>query len=525
MGLFNKLFNKTGNEESEKNIPINDSLKENLKTIKDILKDCDDIVYREFTAGVNQEYSFAIIYVDGLIDKDLISDNVLRNLMIESRVAEPSAKAIKNKLYDIVIEKNLSATEIKEIDSINKVIENVLVGETVLLIEEYKKAIVVSSRGWPTRGITEAQTETVIRGPRDSLNETLKVSTSLVRRRIRDPKLKIKNMQIGVRSKTDVALLYIEDIADKQLVEEVKNRLKKINIDSIIDSSDIEQLIEDKNISPFPQMENTERPDAVAASLYEGRVAILVDNTPFALLIPITIGTILQSSEDYYNRWLLATLVRLVRYAAVFVVLLAPALYIAITSFHPGILPTQLVLYVAASRVDVPFPAFIEAFLMELTLEFLREAGTRLSGPIGATIGIVGGLIIGQAAVDAGIVSTLMVIIVAVTAVASFAIPNYEFASALRVMRFITMVFSAVLGLYGIMLVLILILTHMVNLKSFGVPFLSPYIDISGGRKDLMDTFIRIPSSKAKERPEFTSTDNKDRGAGNIAMRGDKKDD
>lgn len=516
------LFNNKNDKKNESIIPINDSLQKNLKLIKDILKDCDDIVYREFTAGIKQEYSFAIIFVDGLIDKDLVSDNVLRNLMIESRIVEPSHKVIRNKLYDLIIEKNLSATEIKEIDSINEVVENVLAGETVLLIEKYEKAIVVSSRGWPTRSIGEAQSETVIRGPRDSLNETLKISTSLVRRRIRDPKLKVKNMQIGVRSKTDVALLYIEDIADKQLVNEVKNRLESINIDSIIDSSDIEQLIEDSNISPFPQIENTERPDAVAASLYEGRVAILVDNSPFALLIPITIGTILQSSEDYYNRWLLATLVRIVRYIAVFIVLLAPGLYIAITSFHPGILPTQLTLYVAASRINVPFPAFIEAFLMELTIEFLREAGTRLSGPIGATIGIVGGLIIGQAAVDAGIVSTLMIIIVAVTAVASFAIPNYEFGSALRVMRFIIMVFSAILGLYGIMLVLILILTHMVKLKSFGVPFLSPYTNINREKMDFKDALIRVPSYKKKARPEFTSTKNKNRGSGNTAYRGDK---
>lgn len=391
-------------------------------------------------------------------------------------------------------------------------------GDTIFLVENVDKCIVVGSRSGPSRGIDEPKTESVIRGPRDGFTEIMKLNTVLVRRRIKDHKFKVKFKQVGRRSRTTVAVLYIEDIVDPKLLNEVEKRLDNVDIDAVLDSAILENLIEDNYLSLFPQVENTERPDSVAASIYEGRIALIVDNSPFALIVPATIGTLLQSSEDYYTRWIEASVIRLIRIIAVVLAFLPPALYIAITSYHPGLLPTKLIYFLAASRINVPFPSVVEAFLMELTMELLREAGTRISGPIGTTIGIVGGLIIGQAAVEAGIVSPLMIIIVAVTTIATFAIPSYELAAGLRLLKFILIIISGVLGLYGIILGVILVMTHLINLNSFGIPYTSPFSGLGIEDGDLKDTLIRSPIQRLQFRPGFTNPQNKRR------MRGKKNE-
>lgn len=482
-----------------------------VEKVKEILKDCDDVVYRDFKVGVKQNFSLCIVYVDGLINKESVSDFVLESLMEGARGLEPSPKGIKDNLIELITKGNISITEIEEVSTIEETIDAILSGETALFIDKYDKAIILSSRGWPTRSINESQVETVVRGPRDAFTETLKVNTTLIRRRIKDPKLKVKMVQIGRRSKTDVAVMYIEDIANDGILAEVFTRLEKVDVDAIVESAILEEHIQDDYYSPFPQIENTERPDSVAASLYEGRIALVIDNTPSVLIVPATIGTIMQSSEDYYTRWVVAGITRIIRYIAAAVVVLAPGLYIAVTSFHPGLLPTRLAFYVAGTRVNVPFPAVIEAFLMEITIEFLREAGTRISGPIGTTIGIVGGLIIGQAAVEAGIVSPLMIIIVAVTTIASFTLPSYEFAAALRFYRFFVMVLASILGLYGIMLGIILMLTHLADLNSFGIPFTSPFSGLGLNTGDLKDVLARVPMSRMRYRPTFTYPKDKKR--------------
>lgn len=483
----------------------------NVGKVKEILKDCDDVVYRDFKVGVKQNFSLCIVYVDGLINKESVSDFVLESLMEGARGLEPTPKGIKDNLIELITKGNISITEIEEVSTIEETIDAILSGETALFIDKYDKAIILSSRGWPTRSINESQSETVVRGPRDAFTETLKVNITLIRRRIKDPNLKVKMVKIGRRSKTDVAVMYIEDIVNDGILGEVFTRLGKVDVDAIVESAILEEYIQDDYYSPFPQIENTERPDSVAASLYEGRIALVVDNTPSVLVVPATIGTIMQSSEDYYTRWVVAGITRIIRYIAVAVAVLAPGLYIAVTSFHPGLLPTRLAFYVAGTRVNVPFPAVIEAFLMEITIEFLREAGTRISGPIGTTIGIVGGLIIGQAAVEAGIVSPLMIIIVAITTIASFTLPSYEFAAALRFYRFFIMVLASILGLYGIMLGIILMLTHLADLNSFGIPFSSPFSGLGLSTGDLKDVLARLPMNRMRYRPTFTYPKDKKR--------------
>lgn len=490
---------------------ISKNLKTNVETLKTILKDCDDVVYRLIEIGDKNKVQGCFIFVDGLINKDLISEYAIQLLLINEDLDSPNIGKIKSNLLDRIAKESIAIDDVKEEDNLDKVVDQILTGETALLLDGSSEALILSSRGWPVRGVSEPETETVVRGPRDGFGETMRVNTALVRRRIRDPKLKVKNKQAGRRSKTDIAIMYIEDIVNEELIKELHKRIDEVDIDRIMESSTLESLIEDNYISPFPQMESTERPDSVSASLYEGRVGIIVDNTPFALIVPTTIGTLFQATEDYYSRWTITSFIRLLRMLAAFFAVFAPALYIAVSSFHPGIIPTTLTFHLAASRINVPFPAVLEAFLMEITIEILRESGTRIAGPIGNTIGIVGGLIIGQAAVEAGIVSPLMIIIVAVTTMSSFALPSYEWASGLRFCRFLFMILAAVLGLYGIMLGVTILLAHLAKLESFGIPFTSPYSGLGLKEGDLKDTLIKAPIQKLKFRPKFTRPKNKRR--------------
>ncbi len=502
MDFFEDLFSKK-KEDPRVKIPVKKDYKENLEKIKEILGGTDDVVYREFKVGQQQKMSFATIYVDGLADKDLLNENVLKSLMLLSRAADMEVHALRQKIYEVIRDGTISVSDLKEVEDINEAVDAILSGETVLILDKWEKIVVIASKKWPSRGVSEPSTETVIRGAREGFTETMRVNTALVRRRIRDPKFSIKQMQIGRRSKTDIAILYIEGIVNKPVLKMVKERLDRIDIDTVLESGYIEQLIEDEWRSPFPQIQHTQRPDVVAAAVYEGRVAIIVDNTPFALIVPTTITTLLQSPEDYYERFFVSSAVRLLRYVSLAIALLLPALYIATTSYHPGMLPTALAMYVAGSRANVPFPAFLEAFLMEGALELLREAGIRLPAPIGATIGIVGGLVLGQAAVEAGVVSPLMVIVVALTAMAAYSSPSYSFAIAFRLLRFVLMAAAAVFGLYGVVLALLMVLNHMCNLKSFGVPYLSPYAASSTTFSDFKDAFVKMHLRFMEKRPQY----------------------
>ena len=468
---------------------------ENLSYVKSLLKNSSDIVFREFYIG---KLKSALIYVDGMADKKLLDDYVLETLMvIGSDIAE--VEEIKDKI--------LTVSDMREVKKLSEGINAMLSGDTLMFIDGLEVGYVIASRSWPARGVSEPSGETVIRGGRDGFTETIRFNTALVRRRIKDTRLKVESKTLGVRSKSDLAIMYIDDIVNKKVLEELFSRLEKIHIDAILDSGYVEQFIEDNKLSFFPQVQSTERPDVVAAALYEGRIAILVDNSPFALIVPTTMSAMFQSPDDYYQRWIYGSIIRLVRFFSIFAALMLPALYVAVTSFHPAIIPTKLAYFIAASREGVPFPAFVEALIMEFSLAFLIESTARLPKAIGSTVGIVGGLIIGQAAVTAGIVSPIMIIIVSVTAITSFTTPNYEMASAFRILRFILIIFAAVIGLYGIMLGIILILIHLVRLKSFNIPYLAPVVnpDID----DFKDTFMRFPIRFYKKRPEFMNTGDK----------------
>lgn len=491
---------------SEKNqdflqLHIQKDLNKNEQALRQIFKDADDIIFRKMEAGQNKKIKMLLLYVDGMTTKEAISEYAIEKLLLELDLE----KLEKNdsELQDAILKTNIATSEVQIIKKIQECADKILSGETVLLIDTCPKGIMLASRGWPMRSIQEPSSETLIRGARDGFNETMKVNVTLIRRRIRDPKLKVKYVQVGSRSKTDIAIIYLDDIVNQTVLETVEKRIKNINIEAVLESSYIEEMIEDDCYSPFPQIENTERPDAAASALLEGRVVIAVDNTPSVLIAPAIFVSFMQSSEDYYERWMPSCLTRMIRYLALPIVMLLPALYVAVTQYHPNLLPTQFALYVAASRADVPFPPYFEAFLMELVMELVREASLRITSPVGSTIGLVGGLVIGQSSVEAGLITPLAVIIVALTAIASFAIPSYNFSTSLRMIRFGFIILASIFGLFGISIGLCLLIIHLCTLKSCGVPYMTPLSSFVENRKDLKDTVIRPRIKNMVHKPRY----------------------
>ena len=501
-----ELFSDPPWRSEAKLCPLEKKLDANLKKIHEMLGDSQDVIFRNVML---RSKKVALVYLEGMVSTDTINDFVLKPIILESRQVEPNKEMSPKELYERLKSSSTPVGEVTEAKDFDRLVFLLLTGVAVVMVDGMDSALMLSVKGWPQRSVSEPNIEGVIRGPREGFTETLRTNTTLIRRRIRDPNLRIIATQIGRRSKTDVAIAYIKGIAAPELVDEVKKRLETIDIDVIMESAYIEQLIEDCWWSPFPTVQETERPDKVVASIVEGRVAILVDTTPFALLVPANINMFMVSPEDAYIRWSGGSFVRLLRFGANFIAILLPALYIALTAFHPEMLPHGLALSIAATRENIPFPAFVEAFIMELSLELLREAGIRLPGPISNTIGIVGALVVGTAAVQASLVSPVMVIVVAFTAIAAFAVPTTSFGLAIRQIRFLFMIFATVLGLYGIMLGLLLLLGHLATLKSFGLGYLEPFAPLS--LSDLKDTMFRFPLAAMDNRPAILESQNPDR--------------
>jgi spore germination protein len=490
----------TKSEKRASGLQLSTNLEENYKKFQAFLKESTDIVFRKFKLG-KSDIDCALIYVDGLIDKTVVHDAVLRPMMFEisKLVSELDNELSADKAYDFVLNHTISVADIKETDNLDEAILFVMSGEVALLVDGFNKIIIVSARGWPARGISDPDTEGVIRGAKEGFTETLRTNTALLRRKCKDPNMVIRTIRLGRRSKTDIAYIYIKGITNDELLKELEERLSRIDIDQIIDSGHLEQLIQDNTWSPLPQIQATERPDKAVANLMEGRILILVDNSPFALIIPSTFSQFFQSPEDYNERWIVSTFIRILRWISSFLAVFTPAIYISVVTYHPGFIPTRLALSIAATRAGVPFPSIIEALLMEITIELLRESGARLPGAIGQTIGIVGGIIIGDAAVNAGLTSPIMVIVVALTAIASFVIPTYSAAVGLRTMRFPLMIIASFLGLYGVIIGFIIINIHLVSIKSFGVNYMSPQAPTIF--QDMKDFVIRVPARKMRKRP------------------------
>ncbi len=453
--------------------PVLPELKQTSEKLRAIFDRCSDIVFREFKVS---SIPCLLIHLSNNASVDRIEDHILNTL--------PSAPILDG---------------VEVADSIEQVTDQVLQGNAVLLLEGKPYGMVYLVSDGPSRGIQEPQSESVIRGPREGFTERIGVNLSLLRNKIRSPHLKTIKLTLGEKTRTKVVLAYLADTANPDMIAEVERRLRAVRIDSVLETGYLEEMIEDTPYSPFPQHQYTERPDTAAAQLLDGRFAILVDGTPFVLTGPVVFWQFFQSSEDYYERFTFSNMLLWLRMAFLFIALFTPALYIAITTFHQDMLPTNLILSIAAARESIPFPALVEALIMEVSFEALREAGIRLPKAVGQAVSILGALVIGQAAVQAGIVSAPMVIVVSLTGIASFTIPRFNFAIAIRLLRFPLMIMAGLFGLFGIIIATLLIAVHICGLQSYGVPFLSGLAPLK--ISDLKDTLIRTPWFKMKKLP------------------------
>lgn len=459
-----------------------------------------DAVIREFTISFEPEIKAFLFYIDGLTSKDTTNLAILEPLMHLSKIFKPEED---QKPHEVVYQEMLPSNQVEKKDKVKDIVEGALGGQTALFMDGYAGAMLFETRAMPSRSVSTPTTEMSIRGPQEAFTEQFRVNTALIRKYLRSERLITEMTKVGDVTRTDVAIFYLDGVVNPKLVREVKRRLKAIKVDNAVDSGTVEQLIQDNPMSMVPGIISTERPDRVCSFLMEGHVALVIGGNPFVLVVPITFWALLHTTEDYSLGWPFGAFLRFVRTGAFFVALLTPALYIAVSNYHPEMIPTDLLLAAAAAREKVPFPAIVEVLLMELSFELIREAGTRTPSVIGNTIGIVGALILGQAAVTAGIVSPLLVIIVALTALGSFAIPNYAFSFGIRIMRFFFILAASVLGFYGIALVLFVYTVHLCGQKAFGVPIMSPVAPYRPPSKDII---IRYPLSLFNLRPGYMRT-------------------
>lgn len=502
-------WNEYRKKENKNQLPMQDGLvfselKANLENIKQEfnMPKNEDIVIREFTVGMNKK-AF-IVFVDGMADKIVINDFILRQLMNLEHF-----KGYKNGCpVDYVMNHVLSINNVEKVKEYKKIISQILNGVTALFIDGCEEALLIESRGYEKRNIDKPSTESVVMGSQEGFTENLRTNITLIRRIIKNKDLITEIQPVGKTSNSNCAIMYLEGIANPELVKEVKRRIKSINIDFVTGDGMIEQFIEDKPFQIIPQVLNTERPDRAASFIMEGQVVIIGEGVPFVNVVPVTFFAMFHASEDSFLRWPFGTAIRLIRILGLFFATLLPALYVSLILYHQEMIPTDLLVAFATARENVPFPTIIEVLILEISFELIREAGVRVPGIIGPTLGIIGALILGQAAVAANLVSPVLIIVVAVTGLGNFAIPSYSLATGIRLIRFGLILAGAFLGFYGVAAVLFIVGCFVCNMKSFGVPFLSP---ISPVTKKNPDIIARAPNFKQKKRPDYLNTPNQKR--------------
>lgn len=426
-----------------------------------------------------------VVYIRTMVEPTRVEDRLIARLLDASETPGTTDGLLRWS------QQRLWLGSIQATDSAHQACTALLEGQAVLC-HRTAGYILVDVQGIEHRPPDEPATEAAIRGPRDGFSEALHTNLSLIRTRLRDRALRIEEMRVGTRTQTRIALLYLTGVAADDLVQNVRDRLEKIQADKVLLDGEIEQWLEDNPWSPYPQLQSTERPDKVAAALLEGRVAIVTDGTPFVLLAPGLMISFFQTTDDYSQRWLFGSFLRLIRSGALAASIFAPSFYIAMSQFNPELMPLKIALSLAASREGIPFPIVVEAFIMEAMVELLREAGNRLPKPLGSSLGVLGGLVIGDIAVKAGLVSPIMVIVVGLTALGSFAIPSYDAALTTRLLRFPLMLATSLFGLAGMAFFVLLIIGHLCSLSSFGVPYLTPFSQLA--YSEWKDTFMRAPT-------------------------------
>ncbi|MCX7841475.1 MAG: spore germination protein [Clostridia bacterium] len=514
MFKFTKKKHKDSNKySSDESIELIDSdLHKNINRIKQELGDSSDLIVNFYKVSEADKLQHAILYIEELADKAS-----LNSLSLEYAEFIKSPEINTPDKYYYKLKNSITGFRNTQEDTkLDSLFEYLLSGYSIFLVDGCKSFFAINTYSPEGRAIDEPTTQTVIRGPKDGFTEKMSTNIALVRKRIQNKSLRLYKLTLGKVSKTKAAVMYIDKIAKDEIVSEIIKRISRISTDSILSSANIEELIKDDRYSVFPTIINYEKPDSVAAALLEGRIAVFVDGTPFVIVAPALFFEFIQASEDYYNHYLISSMIRIIRYTSFFLTFLVPAVYIALVTFHQEMIPTVLLINIAAQREGIPFPALVEAFLMEITFEILREAGIRMPRAIGPAISIVGALVLGQAAVEAGIVSAAMVIVVAITAIASFTIPNYSMANAIRISRFALMLLAGSFGFYGVFMGLIVLTLHLCKLKSIGIPYLTPLAPFN--KTDNKDTLLRFPLWKMTSRPTSISGSDKPRVRGTTTV-------
>lgn len=468
------------------------NLEENRRRLANSFKNSVDLLFRELRFGkTNKGF---LVYLDGLVDRQYMSSSIIRPLM-EFQGSEPILS------LELLQRDVLCNSSIDSVQTFDEVVQGILSGRAALFLEGIEEALLLEAFGAETRNVQQSETEATVRGPREGFVERIEVNASLLRRKIKDQKLRLEPMSLGQRTNTTVYVTYMEGIANPKIVSEVKKRLQSIDIDGILESGYIEQLIEDAPQSIFPTVGTTEKPDKLAAKLLEGRVGVLVDGTPFVITVPYLFVEAFQNPEDYYSRPYYASMVRLIRYLAFYLSTTLPAFYVAIQSYHQEMVPTSLLMSMSAGREGIPFPVIVEALGMGVVYEILREAGIRMPHTVGQAVSIVGALVVGEAAVQAGLISQVMVIVVALTAISGFLIP--PLTGPVSLLRLYFLVATSFLGMFGWLMALLALVIQLLSLRSFGVPYLSPIAPTNVG--DLKDGMIRVPLWAMLSRPSLLS--------------------
>nr|WP_227871975.1 spore germination protein [Paenibacillus albus] len=480
-----------------------------MAEIKKRLGHSSDIKILELEMSAGRMAKLAVVFTEGLADQVAIAE--YSKLLMEIDLSDAELSEDRKRIgpeATCQLAKELASGygPILELKDFEGLLDIVLIGG-VAVLSDWNQAFAISLQKFKERSVTEPTTESVVRGPKDSFTESIRTNTALIRRRVHYPSLWLETKKVGRMTKTDVGIMYVNGLADESVVAEVRNRIEKIDIDGILESGYIEEAIQETSYSPFPTIYNSERPDVIAAELLEGKIAILVDGTPFVLVVPALLISFMHSPEDYYQRYDISSLIRILRFIGMFIALLGPSMYVAVTTYHQEMLPTPLLISLASQREGTPFPAFIEAVIMEVTFEILREAGLRMPRTIGTAVSVVGTLVIGQAAVAAGIVSAAMVIVVSMTAISSFIFPAYSISNTIRMLRFPLMGLAASFGLVGVFVGMLGIITHLAGLSSFGIPYTSPFTRMDN-MGDAKDTIFRLPLRAMRKRPAVFAKQN-----------------
>ncbi len=449
-----------------------------------------DLMVHRFQAFAGKS-ECAVVYLKSFTDIEELNKSVLAPLQRFTSLPKDMES----------LGKILPQAGTRVIASIQALSKAIAWGDTVLLVSGFKSGLEIPLKKYQQRPVEEPDNEKIVRGPRDGFVESIWSNAGLLRQRIKNPDFRLEVLTLGTRTSVEVGIVYVEGIANRQIVSEVRQRLERIEVDRLLSSGYVGEFTTDSPWSPFPTSQFTERPDHVTAALLDGRIGILIDGTPIVTIVPVVFWDFLKSPDDYIESPYFATLVRLIRLLAHLVTLLLPGAYVAVTTFHLEMLPQTLAMIIAGARTRTPFPVAIEMLTMELTVEILREAGLRMPGSFGQTMSIVGALVIGEASVTAGLIEPIIVVIVAFTTLASFIVPGYNAAIAIRLLRFPLVLLSAAMGIFGLALGAMFYLYHLVSLRSFGVPYFAPVAPLF--LKDMGDTFIRLPWYLQSRRPTY----------------------